>query len=113
MKSFVDILSERVEAEKINISDLSRITGVPKDKVYKLVKKKNLSTSVESAMQIASYFGQTLDEFMGDHRSGEELEIIHLVSQLTEADRQLLLGFGKGLVAAKDPAQPESDEDGQ
>lgn len=111
MKTFVEILSERVKAEKIKVSDISRASKVPQDQIYKLVNKKNLSTNVESAIKIASYFGQTLEEFMGSVHSGEEQEILRLANQLTAEDLQQMVGFGKGLLAAQGQSRPKSGED--
>lgn len=113
MKTFVEILADRIEKDRVNIAALARSSGVTKDQLYKLAKRKNASTSVDAAIKIAAFFGETLDEFMGQDRTPEEREILSLVSQLPDDLRRQLLGYGQGLLAPKDQSPPESGEDTQ
>ena len=108
---FLARLKERIDSDPdLTVSGLAVKAGLDNSTIRNLFARGYKSTRVSTARKICAALGTTYEEFMSDDKKEDELEIVRLVSQLSEADRQLLLGFGKGLVAAKDPAQPESDE---
>ena len=113
-KSFKDVLFARLEREKMTMKDLERLSKVPYDRIYNLKKRPASSTSVDTAIQIANGFGQTLDEFMAEVVSlDREREILRLATQLTAEDFHEMVGFGKGLLSERERSQPQSGEDGQ
>ena len=94
----------------LTVSGLSIKAGLTNSAIRAMFSGKNKSPRLETARMICAALGTTYEVFMSEAQTSEEKEIVRLVSQLSEADRQLLLGFGKGLVAAKDPDQPKSGE---
>ena len=63
--------------------------------------------------KICAAMGTTLEAFMSSAETSEELEIAHLVSQLSVRQRRQLLGYGQALLEQKDQAPaklPEGEE---
>ena len=111
---FVEKLRRLIDADPdITAAGLSLKAGLTNSAIRAMFSGKNKSPRLETARKICEALGTTYEEFMSDAQFSEEQEIVRLVSQLSEADRQLLLGFGQGLVAKQGQALPESDEENQ
>jgi len=92
-------------------SALALKAGLSNSAIRIMFSRNAQSVRLSTAKKICAALGTTYEAFMSEAQTSEEQEIVRLVSQLSEADRQLLLGFGKGLVAAMGQARPESGED--
>lgn len=68
--SFREALLARLAAEGLTIAALARGTGVSLDALKKLSARDGASTSVETAILIADFFGETVNEFMS-HRAAK------------------------------------------
>ena len=109
---FLKRLQAAIDADKsINVSALSTKAGLSNSTIRHMIDK-NRSPRVGTMRKICAALGTTLEAFMLEGLSEEELEIIRLVSQLPVHLRRQLLGYGQGLVAAQDQplALPPKDE---
>ena len=96
---------------ELTVAGLSVKAGLTNSAIRAMFSGKNKSPRLETARKICAALGTTYEAFMSEAQTSEEQEIVRLVSQLSEADRQLLLGFGQGLAAKQGQALPESGED--
>jgi plasmid maintenance system antidote protein VapI len=101
-------LIERLKRDNIEVTQLAEATGIPKDKIYSIKRRENASTSVETAIGIARYFGETIEQFLGLEAKNDAMQQFnHLASLLTDQERILLTESIKAFVAQRDQAQKE------
>ena len=104
---FRETLITRLEETGTTIAHLARQTGVPKTLIDKLNQRRAVATNYADAMAIAAYFGQTLEQFVGNdpEKTCEEMgelrkfrPILDLLSQLSPARRLLIQYQLEGIV---------------
>lgn len=106
-------LKERIDNDPaITVAGLATKAGLDNSTIRNLFSRGYKSTRISTARKICTALGTTYEEFMGDAQTSEEIEIVQLVSQLSAKERELLLTFGKGLVAAQGQSRPKFGEDG-
>lgn len=111
---FLIRLKERIDGDPdLTVSGLAIKAGLDNSTIRNLFARGYKSTRVTTARKICAALGTTYEAFMGEAQTSDEQEIVRLVSQLSEADRQLLLGFGQGLVAKQGQVPPKSGEGDQ
>jgi len=111
---FLRRLKARIDAdEDLNVSRLSVDADLSNSAIRLMFSRNAESVRLSTAEQICKALGTTYKDFMEGTQTAEEAEIARLVSQLSESERQLLLGFGKGLLAAQDQPPPKSSAGGQ
>ncbi|MBL1434714.1 MAG: helix-turn-helix transcriptional regulator [Rhodobacteraceae bacterium] len=109
---FLIKLKARIDNDPdITTSGLAIKAGLDNSAIRSMFKRGYKSLRITTARKICEALGTTYEEFMSEAQTTEEFEIVRLVSQLSETDRQLLLGFGQGLAAKQGQAQPKSGED--
>lgn len=99
--------------ENLNVSRLSVDAGLSNSAIRLMFSRNAESVRLSTAEQICDALGTTYKDFMEGVQTSEEQEIVRLVSQLSAEERQLLLGFGKGLLAKQGLEPPKSSEDEQ
>ena len=97
----------------LTASGLAIKAGLDNSTIRNMFARGYKSTRISTARKICTALGTTYEEFMGSAQTSEEQEIVRLISQLSEPDRQRLLGFGQGLADKQALALPKPDEDGQ
>ena len=111
---FLIKLKARIDSDpELTPAGLATKSGLDNSAIRRMFERGGQNLRVTTARKICEALGTTYEEFMSEAQTSEELEIVRLVSQLSEADRQLLLGFGKGLAAAQGQTPPKSNEDDQ
>jgi len=112
IEPFLIRLKERIETDpNITAASLSVKAGLSNAAIRHWLNGDSKSPTLESARKICAALGTTLEEFMSNSQTVEEQEIVRLFAQLPEPLKQQLLGYGRGLAAAVDQAQPEGDEE--
>jgi len=101
-QDFRSAFLHHVTQHKTSLSALARETGVSVDVLKKLKTRATASTSVESAMLIAAYYGKTVNQFVACEEVSVDQTLENLLSLLTPSERQLLQAQMLGLIAAHD-----------
>ncbi|MBL1436528.1 MAG: helix-turn-helix transcriptional regulator [Rhodobacteraceae bacterium] len=110
---FLRRLKAHIDAdENLNVSKLAVDADLSNSAIRLMFSRNAESVRLSTADAICKALGTTYKDFMEGAATPEEQEIVRLVSQLSAKERELLLTFGKGLVAAQDQSQPKSGEDG-
>lgn len=110
---FLIKLKARIESDPdLTTSGLAIKAGLDNSAIRSMFKRGYKSLRITTARKICAALGTTYEEFMAEAQTTEEQEIVRLVSRLSAEERQLLLGFGKGLAAKQALALPKSNEDG-
>ena len=111
---FVEKLRKLIESDPdLTAAGLSVKAGLANSAIRAMFSGKNKSPRLDTARKICAALGTSYEVFMGEARTSVDQELVRIVSQLSEADRLLLLGFGQGLVAKQGSESPQSGEDGQ
>ena len=110
---FLSRLQAAIDADPdLNVSNLATKAGLSNSTI-RLMFRHNKSPRVATMRKICAALGTTLEEFMSNAQTAEEQEIVRLFAQLPEPLKQQLLGYGRGLAAAANLPQPESDEENE
>ncbi|WP_417714222.1 helix-turn-helix domain-containing protein [Pseudophaeobacter arcticus] len=104
-------LQDRIESDRdLTAAGLAIKAGLDNSAIRSMLKN-NASPRVATMRKICAALGTTLEEFMSNAQTSEEQEIVRLFAQLPEPLKQQLLGYGRGLAAAADQAQPKDAEE--
>lgn len=95
---FRERLIQAMQDHGVSAAALAKGSGVSKDQIHKLVQRRVSSTNVNDAMQIARFFGMTLDEFMGEAQIDERARLAILLGRLTPDEREMLEAQIAGLL---------------
>jgi len=88
-----------LEMEKTSLADLVRATGVSRNVLNKLKSREGSSTSVESGMLIAAFYGKTLNEFVTMQEASDVSRVKALLEMLTQAERHILESQIRGILS--------------
>jgi len=111
---FLKRLRDRIDSDPdLTMAGLAKKAGLDNSAIRRMFERGAKNIRINTARKICTALGTTYEVFMSEQPTAEEAEIARLVSQLSEAERQLLLGFGKGLLAAQDQPPPKSSAGGQ
>ncbi|MCZ4268997.1 helix-turn-helix transcriptional regulator [Rhodobacteraceae bacterium G21628-S1] len=94
----------------LNVSKLATDAGLANSTIRKMFRD-NKNPRSSTMRKICAALGTTLEDFMGEARTPEQQEIVRLALQLPDHLLKELLGYGRGLAAAADLPQRESDEE--
>lgn len=103
-QKFRTALLAAVDRTGDSLSKVSRATGVSYEQLKKLKQREDARTNVDDAVLVANYFGQSLDEFLGDSTQAQRAEIVSLYNQLSDEERALLLAAARGFAASDQKA---------
>ncbi|MEI4473237.1 hypothetical protein [Frigidibacter sp. MR17.24] len=98
---FQQALKWHMEAEGTKIADLVRSTGVSRDVLNKLLKRPDVTTSVENAILIASFYGKTVNEFVQRQQAADIDKAATLFGLLTPEERNMLAAQVRGILNAR------------
>lgn len=101
-KPFREAFIEAVEGSGVSVAEVALKSGVSKEQLNKLKQRPGAKTNVDDAIKVAGYFGKTLDQFLEDDEALIRSEIVDLYNQLTDQERQMILGAAKGALASRD-----------
>lgn len=97
--TFRDALLWHMDQHHTTIADLARGSGVSSDIIKKL-RTRNSSTSAESAIAIARYYGETLEQFIACEVR-PEAGFQDLWARLTPDERRIVQAQIEGLLSSR------------
>lgn len=103
--TFRDAFLLALEQNNVSMAEISRRTGVSLEQMKKLKQGKTQKTNVEDAMKIATYFGQSLEKFIGNPELVSPIRIVQIYNELQPEKRQALEAYASGLRDAQDRPQ--------
>lgn len=95
-----DRIQRLFKEQQVNISDLSRRTGIPYGTLYDIANGKTDFTKVRigALMKIASEFGMKVDDLVGDYDADpDRYELIRIYDDLGTTGRRALLACAQGI----------------
>lgn len=98
-KRFRQAFIERLEQTGETVAQVARGAGVSVEQLKKVRQRDTASTNVDDAVQIAHYFGLSLDEFLEDATIQERSEMLSLYMQLSPQERAFLLEVARARAA--------------
>ena len=101
-KTFSQALIEHLENTGVRVTEIAAATGVHKDALYKLKYGKTRNMSVDDAIKVAAFFGETVEEFMGIGPGALRDTLMDQIAQLSESERQIFEASLKAVLAARD-----------
>ena len=89
------------EENNVNISELSRKTGIPYGTLYDIAKGKTRSEKVPvgTFIKIARAFGMTVDELFSDKPDDGRFELLNIYDSLGVYGKRALLACGRGFAS--------------
>lgn len=89
------------EENNVNISELSRKTGMPYGTLYDIAKGKTRSEKVPvgTLVKIARAFGMTVDELLSAEPDAERFELLRIYDSLGDYGKRALLACGRGFAS--------------
>jgi transcriptional regulator with XRE-family HTH domain len=107
---FLIKLQAAIDADPdLNVSNLAVKAGLSNSAIRQMFDQ-NRSPRASTMRKICAALGTTLEEFMSNAQTEEELEIVRLVSQLPGDLRRELLGYGRALASQHRKSSEQSDE---
>lgn len=106
-KSFRESLMNHISDGTTSLRAISESTGVSYEQLKKLKQGKSLTTNVDDAILIASHFGLTVDEFMGDRSKTYRAEILELFDALSSEEQDFLLAAARGISSKAHGEEPK------
>jgi len=91
-----------METYQTSIADLVRATGVSRDVINKLRSRPKSSTSVENGILIASYYGETVNQFILCEKPDSEKRAHALLDLLPASERQRMEAQIEAVLALRD-----------
>ncbi len=98
-KLFRQALIEALKHTGKPLAEVAEKAGVSYEQLKKVRQREDATTNVDDARKVANAFGVSLDEFLEDQTAQDRLEIASLYSQLSEAERRLILAAARGMRA--------------
>lgn len=108
-KAFLRHLSET----NLKVTDVAKGARVSKDQLNKLKQGKSQSINVDAAVLVARYFGETVNEFIGEERPALHSSLIQKLGMLTEREQRVLVASLNALSAERPEADPTPNQDEQ
>lgn len=93
-------ISRLFEEQRINISEMSRKTGIAYGTLYDIAKGKTSfeKIGIGNLIKIANEFGMTVNDLIGDSQPDEDrYEIIKIYDELGVYERKALLACAEGI----------------
>ena len=103
--AFREALISAIARTDVSVADISRSTGVSKDQLHKLVQRRVDSTNVADAVRIATFFGQSIEEFLEVPQDSELERVRAMVALLTPDQLVMFEAQLSGLLAARRPTK--------
>ena len=100
---FRNALLWHMDRHKTKISDLVKATGISRDVINKLKSRENSSTTVENALLIASFYGETLEQFFQCETTKSENVLSSLAQMLRPEEVEMLEAQVRGILASRGP----------
>ena len=110
-KTFSDAFIDHLQQHDVQVTTIAEATGVKKDALYKVKQGKTQNMSVDDAVRVAAYFGETVEEFMGLSEPRLDDALIRRIEGLTPRERGLLQAAIDAFLSPPDPAAPQDDPD--
>lgn len=89
--SFRDAFVAHLERTGATVADIARKRGLSKGQLDKLRQGRTQKTNVDDAVEIAAYFGKSVDEFIGKEPDAPTARIAELAALLSDEERAFLL----------------------
>lgn len=101
--TFRDALVWHLNRNKTTLVDIAKGAGISIDILNKLKAREGSSTNAETAVAIAAYFGETVEQFMRCEDVEEKQRFTAIVDLLTDEERKILLAQVRGILASRAP----------
>lgn len=85
-----EIIKKRMKKKKINVKQLSGMTGIAPTTLYSFFRRGSDSISVSSLISIASALDTTVEDIMNEHANAKACETIQPADSLTPEEREFL-----------------------
>lgn len=110
-KKFREAFLDKVEQENLKIAVIARDAGVSKDMLNKFKQGRTQSINVDDAILVARYFGQTVNEFIGEDRPTLDDQLAQRLAKLSEKERQILIASLEAILASRQEGGPIPGQD--
>ncbi len=111
-KTFSQAFNDHLSEANVKITEVARGSGVTKEALYSLKYGKTRNMSVDDAIKVAAYFGETVEEFMGQKPRRLRDALLDQIQQLSERERRILEVSLKAVLAEREvdveSSEPES-----
>ena len=111
-KTFSQAFQEHLETTGAKVTDIALKSGVSKEALYSLKYGKSRNMAVDDAIRVAAAFDQTVEEFMGLKEEDVRSVLYEQLAQLTDRERQIVIGTAKAILAQRQATTPARDQDG-
>lgn len=102
-QTFRDALIWHLERHETSVTDLARRTGVSHDAINNMIRREQSSTSIERAMAIAAYYGESVEQFLACAVPNSSFDsVVRLLSLLTPSELRMIEAQLRGLMRARD-----------
>lgn len=98
MTSFREALMRHMADNGTTIAELAAGAGVTMDTIKKLRVRDNATTTAETAMRIAAFYGKTVEEFVGQKTTAERDQLAALLDLLSPEEQRFLLSQIRGMI---------------
>lgn len=98
-KTFRDAFVAELDRTGMTMVRLSELSGVSEEQLKKIKQGKTLRTNVDDAVKIASAFGYTVNEFLGDEMATIRNAVVEEYNRLSPEERLFLQAAAKGRAA--------------
>lgn len=88
---FRDAFLEHLARTGQTVAEVARWTGIPRGQLDKLRQGRTKSTNVDDAIEIAHFFGKTVNDFIGLAPDDKAARFTELFSQLEAGEQDFLL----------------------
>ncbi len=96
MKTFADALNEAVAEDGTSLRKVAIGAGVSYDMLKKVSSDGN-RINYQDGLKVASFFGLSLEDFLGAEEGRLPYKMAHAYSQLSDEQRLRLLGYAEAL----------------
>jgi transcriptional regulator with XRE-family HTH domain len=101
-RTFRDALIWHLDRHKTSITDLARSCGVSRDVINNIIRREDSSTSVERAIAIASYYGESVEQFLACGVPNNRLDVVaRLIGLITPDELKMLESQLRGLISSR------------
>lgn len=101
--SFREALKHHIARTGVALAKVSQGSGVSYEALKKVMQREDAKTNVQAAVDVARYFGLTVNEFLGDDLAADRMQAADLWLQLTQEERALLKDVAQGRAAQRPP----------
>lgn len=89
-EAFREALIAHIKTYRVSVTEVARGAGVSKEALYALTQRKTVVPGVDFALSISTYFGKSIEEFIGFRRDDRSARINTMISMLSDEEKEFL-----------------------